>query len=529
MELPEGRDPWNPKSTNGHTFRNEWASTEDETSIQPSTEGVGGTLQSSFRDISLGGINNIDDGFPSAASVVLEQSVWEDSRVHSESNPAVRRTSLVNDAGISNIGISSHEQPFEDAIPIPKGEPHQKIGEDLNDWLRTIKRTYKPLSMDIVVIEQLPDREGILFKHTNYLVKHLVHLPNTEASKDRSVIRRYSDFVWLQDVLLKRYPFRLIPELPPKKIGSQNADAVFLERRRKGLTRFINLIMKHPVLSQDELLLTFLTVPTDLSGWRKQANYDTSEEFTDKRITQAFMKMWQKELSEQWNEADASIEKSIELWVKITIVVERYERRIKQIAHERSILGLLIDDFSQVIPNLYPVEQNSNILDINNHFSIINKHLKKTMDHSSAESKESSENLVPKFRMFIDILLCLRGLFERYRLMAGNNVPQLQRRVEINTERLEAMKDKPDVSGAEYDKIRLIIQRDKKSINEELNRAWLIRECILEEFTIFQETQFMISRAFQEWSKLNSNYAGLNVNEWEGLTEILMEMPLSDT
>ena len=31
-----------------------------------------------------------------------------------------------------------------------------------------------------------------------------------------TVTRRYSDFAWLQEVLLKRYPARLVPQLPPK-------------------------------------------------------------------------------------------------------------------------------------------------------------------------------------------------------------------------------------------------------------------------------------------------------------------------
>jgi len=31
------------------------------------------------------------------------------------------------------------------------------------------------------------------------------------------VLRRYSDFLALQDVLLLRYPYRAIPRLPPKK------------------------------------------------------------------------------------------------------------------------------------------------------------------------------------------------------------------------------------------------------------------------------------------------------------------------
>lgn len=31
--------------------------------------------------------------------------------------------------------------------------------------------------------------------------------------------RRYSEFVFLWDCLVKRYPFRLLPALPPKRVG----------------------------------------------------------------------------------------------------------------------------------------------------------------------------------------------------------------------------------------------------------------------------------------------------------------------
>lgn len=512
MDALEDIDPWNSNKDEG-LVGNEWTSEERTGSIPPLTEDFGPSLDASIRNISLAGSTE--------ANETLGGSAWEEPRL--PRNTDILSETTLTGGGSSLLGLFGSTDTSRNS----QEEAHQGLDENLSDWLKKVRDTYKPLGPDIVVIEQLPDKEGLLFKHTNYLVRHLVALPHTEPNNDRSVIRRYSDFVWLQEVLLKRYPFRLIPELPPKKIGTQNADAVFMERRRRGLTRFINLVVKHPVLKNDDLLLTFLTVPTDLSAWRKQAIYDTTEEFSDKRITHSFVKMWQKEISEQWNESEAAIEKSIELWVKITVSMERYERRVKFMAKERAALGSLIHEFSDSTTKLYPTEQGSTVLDINNHLNMIEKHLNETTELSNERTTEYSTNLVPNFRVFIDILISLRDLFERYRIMAGNNVPLLQRRVELNHQKLESMKDKPDVSGVEYDRIKSAIQRDKRTIAEELNRAWLIRECILEEFTIFQETQFLISRAFQEWSKLNSNYAGRTVNAWEKLSENLMDMPTS--
>lgn len=68
-----------------------------------------------------------------------------------------------------------------------------------------------PGTGELVTIATLPDKEGVfLFQHHNYEVKTI--------RRGSSVVRRYSDFVWLLDCLHKRYPFRRLPLLPPKRI-----------------------------------------------------------------------------------------------------------------------------------------------------------------------------------------------------------------------------------------------------------------------------------------------------------------------
>lgn len=41
-----------------------------------------------------------------------------------------------------------------------------------------------------------------------------------------------------------------------------SADSTFIEKRRRGLVRFANALVKHPILSQEQLVVMFLTVPT---------------------------------------------------------------------------------------------------------------------------------------------------------------------------------------------------------------------------------------------------------------------------
>jgi len=40
------------------------------------------------------------------------------------------------------------------------------------------------------------------------------------------------------------------------------ADGTFIEKRRRGLARFANALVRHPILGQEQLVIMFLTVPT---------------------------------------------------------------------------------------------------------------------------------------------------------------------------------------------------------------------------------------------------------------------------
>ncbi|KAL1701925.1 hypothetical protein EV121DRAFT_262592 [Schizophyllum commune] len=100
------------------------------------------------------------------------------------------------------------------------------------------------------------------------------------SSRGSPVTRRYSEFVYLWEVLTRRYPFRLFPALPPKRIGP---DEYFIEQRRRGLARVLNFIVNHPVIKDDALLGVFLTEPS-FEVWRKQNSVTLDEESASKRV-----------------------------------------------------------------------------------------------------------------------------------------------------------------------------------------------------------------------------------------------------
>eukprot|EP00117_Sycon_ciliatum_P000049 scpid61083/ scgid6281/ Sorting nexin-8 len=109
--------------------------------------------------------------------------------------------------------------------------------------------TYSELmELDTLDLELLPGKKGLVFKHVEYTLTSKLH--------GSAVTRRYSDFETFHEILVQRYPYRLVPKMPPKKFV---ASTQFIEGRRRSLRQFVNLVGRHPVFYSDELVVFFLT------------------------------------------------------------------------------------------------------------------------------------------------------------------------------------------------------------------------------------------------------------------------------
>ena len=82
----------------------------------------------------------------------------------------------------------------------------------------------------------------------------------TTAKLNWFVNRRYSDFVWLREILISLFPTVLIPQLPKKKIGNRRFEDDFVEKRLKGLQNFLDEVLKSEILKTAEPLKTFLSL-----------------------------------------------------------------------------------------------------------------------------------------------------------------------------------------------------------------------------------------------------------------------------
>mmetsp|Transcript_31975 Transcript_31975/g.38669 ORF Transcript_31975/g.38669 Transcript_31975/m.38669 type:complete len:507 (-) Transcript_31975:156-1676(-) len=84
------------------------------------------------------------------------------------------------------------------------------------------------------------------------------------------VMRRYSDFDWLHNMLRAKYAGIVIPPLPEKKNSSSRFDNEFVNERQAALQKFLNKVICHPELVNSADLVLFLS-ETNTEAWAAKA------------------------------------------------------------------------------------------------------------------------------------------------------------------------------------------------------------------------------------------------------------------
>ncbi|KSA03276.1 uncharacterized protein AC631_00914 [Debaryomyces fabryi] len=221
------------------------------------------------------------------------------------------------------------------------------------------------------------------------------------------------------------------------------------------------------------------------------------------------------------------------------MLVERYEKRQQQVAYDNGKFVEMIKGFLLLNGSLYPhSEEDSSIIGNNNKDDM--NSINDSLDRVSGFFNKSSQVLIDesyaintsvleKFKNYLDYLYSLQELFERSRKLLANNITQLQIRIHDNEQKYNKLSsDDADIKGSELAKLRQVIINDKQEIFQQLNKDWLIKDCVLEEYLMFQETQYLISEMWVEWCKGRYKFQDKIFELHDNLNnEVVNDMPLS--
>lgn len=291
----------------------------------------------------------------------------------------------------------------------------------------------------------------------------------------------------------------------------------------------------------EPMVVTFLSVPTDLASWRRQARVDYSLEFKGQKILSSFVNsIWPTlgpQFLQDWATAEKAVPRLIDAWTKMVVLVERYEKRQQQIAFDNSKFVEAITRFTDANNGVFPHKDATNAvaaqnqhdtLAINDSLAGVAAFFTKTSTVLVDESYSINTLVLEKFKNFLDCLYSLQELFERAKRLSVNTIPQLQQRIQESQLKYDKLNtDGVDVKGSEIHKLRQAIINDKQEMFQQLNKDWLIKSCCLEEFVMFQETQFLVLEAWAEWCRGRFQFLEKMAGMYDNLaTKVVPDMPL---
>ncbi|KAI9089429.1 hypothetical protein DFS34DRAFT_639435 [Phlyctochytrium arcticum] len=358
-----------------------------------------------------------------------------------------------------------------------------------------------------------PEKGGLVFKHVNYII---------ESQERRcTVLRRYSDFLWLLDVLTRRYPFRMIPALPPKRV---KADQSFLERRRRALSRFINLVANHPVLREDDSVIAFLTVEMDLNSFRKKATINYDEEIPHFNLDA--LSALPPDLPARIVSFKGNLDFFIVQFRDLATLMERITMREDANAMDTARYGMIL---SKLTERTDCTKQNcSSCPVLIDGYKDLSEGLQRVGRIKDEEAQSTFDNLVESVKMFRDLLIAAQELFLRQdRALSVLNIDVLNKRIASHETRLrEIQGDK--ANPKEADKLNAAHAADVREVELQGQRIDLIRFCAWQELQYYHKQKAFLSLMYQEFVSEKIRFTSHYSELWKSLASSVFELPTAE-
>ena len=199
--------------------------------------------QSSF----LSGGENISSQVPTSNEIAEEQNQGQD--IKRDSNDSQNQQKEVSNNNQNKVN------PVLYGIISPESLPCKKVD---NTPLSSVENV-------VIKVGSPEKKEGGFFSksYINYLV--------TTSGLNLNVKRRYSDFVWLHQVIFDLFPYIIVPPVPKKnKLGGDRFSDVFIHKRMRYLEKFLNWLVANPVIKNSKLFYDFLSI-------EKEADFNKSK------------------------------------------------------------------------------------------------------------------------------------------------------------------------------------------------------------------------------------------------------------
>jgi sorting nexin-8 len=186
-----------------------------------------------------------------------------------------------------------------------------------------------------------------------------------------------------------------------------------------------------------------LTVNQELSVWRKQATISVQEEFAGKPLPPGLEDSLPPDLQALFDRVRTGVKRSAEQYINLCNFVERLAKRNEGYAAESARIASSLTNLTDVSSDTYAADP-GDILPLNMGLKAVAMHLNSSQTLLEDEARGWDEGVLEDLKKQRDILVSVRDMFDRRDRFDRDNIPQLERRIKNNEEKLLGIRAKPE-------------------------------------------------------------------------------------
>lgn len=154
------------------------------------------------------------------------------------------------------------------------------------------------------------------------------------------------------------------------------------------------------------------------------------------------------------------MKRSADIYINLCNLLERLTKRNEGIAAEYLRFSLALQGLAEMTSDTYAVDTND-VPMLNEGMNATAKHLSSSQSLLEDEAKAWDEGVLEDLKKQRDCLVSVRDMFERRDRYDKDNIPQLERRISSNEQKLVALRNKPEesVKPGEIEKVEDAILR----------------------------------------------------------------------
>lgn len=158
-------------------------------------------------------------------------------------------------------------------------------------------------------------------------------------------------------------------------------------------------------------------------------------------------------LQDTFDTVRSGVRRSADLYINLCGVIERLCKRKEALAGEYGRLTLNLNSLSEASNDTYAIDQNDVPL-LNEGINGTAKHVEASKSLIDDEARGWDQGVLEDAKTMRDCLVSVRDMFDRRDRYAKDNIPQLERKIQANEQKLQNIRAKGDAAKpGEADKV----------------------------------------------------------------------------